>query len=112
MAKQTQTKRGKTQSAAETKLPTAEQQVADLQIRLAQNTRKEKPNMAEGKQGITPQEAQAVLEAQWEQLLAQVRAEIAAVCEKYQVMLMPVVTFYGQQVINEVRIAPRKTEGG
>ena len=68
--------------------------------------------MTETKQVITPQEAQAVLEAQREQLLAQVRAEIAAVCEKYQVSLVPVITFYGQQIINEVRIAPRKTEGG
>ena len=63
--------------------------------------------MTQGKQGITAQEAQAVLEAQRAQLLAAVQAEIAAVCERYQVALVPVCTIYGQQIVSEVRIVPR-----
>ena len=63
--------------------------------------------MAGDHKDITPQEAAAILEAQRAQLLAAVQAEIAAVCEKYQVALVPVMTVYGQQIVSEVRIVPR-----
>jgi hypothetical protein len=63
--------------------------------------------MAGDDKEMTMQEAQAILEAQRAQLIAQVQAEIAAICEKYQVALVPICTIYGQQIISEVRIVPR-----